>query len=231
MPSSIANVKDDFMLGYDARMTNKTGFAAMAAGGKNFLNIMNTESDFCWIVDPLDGTVNFLHRLPQFCVSVGLMHKGEMICGVIYAPFLQEFFVAEKGKGAYFNGEKIKTSKAKEIRKALGATGFPYNMQERHRRVFKNFEDIIMQAQAVRRPGSAALDIAYTACGRFDFFWEETMKAWDIAAGIVIAKEAGAIITDYKGGKEYFALNDDATIIVSANQILHKQVMDIINEK
>ena len=187
----------------------------------------NAESDFCWIIDPLDGTINFIHNLPIFCVSIGLRHKKEMIAGVIYAPYLKELFVAEKGKGAYFNGRKMKPSKIEQEGGSLAVTGFPYGLKSDNERVFKNFRDFTLRSEAVRRIGSAALDMAYTACGRFDFFWEEGISAWDIAAGIIIAKEAGCAVSDYQGENNYF---DNQSIVVSGNKTLHKQVLGIINE-
>ena len=187
----------------------------------------NAESDFCWIIDPLDGTINFIHGLPIFCVSIGLRYKKEMISGVIYAPYIKELFVAEKGKGAYFNGRKMKPSKIEQEEGSLAVTGFPYGIRDGYERVFKNFKDFTLRSQAVRRIGSAALDMAYTACGRFDFFWEEGISAWDIAAGIIIAKEAGCAVSDYQGENNYF---DNQSIVVSGNKTLHKQVLGIINE-
>jgi len=183
--------------------------------------------DYCWIIDPLDGTVNFVHGLPAFCVSVGLKYKNEIIAGVIYSPVTKEIFSAEKGKGAYLNGEKIKVSKTDKLIRSLAVTGFPYVLEGRRARVFKNFENIVSTSQGIRRLGSAALDMAYVACGRFEFFWEETLKPWDIAAGILIVKEAGGIVTDYDGSKGYFS---SQTLLASNGGKIHKKVLDILNE-
>ncbi|MDR2772632.1 MAG: inositol monophosphatase [Elusimicrobiota bacterium] len=192
--------------------------------------VSDIQKEFCWIIDPLDGTVNFVHGLPQFCVSIALKHKKEIIAGVIYAPAIKEVFIAQKGKGAYFNGKRIKSSKNALLTRSLGVTGFPYQIKGKEDRVFKNFENMVLNVQGVRRLGSAALDMAYTACGRLDFFWEETLKGWDIAAGIIIIKEAGGVVTDYKGGKDYFSVNNDATMLAASNKKLHKQLLGILND-
>ena len=183
------------------------------------------KKDFCWIIDPLDGTVNFVHGVPMFCVSVGLRYKDEMISGVIYSPVIKEVFAAEKGKGAYLNGKKIKVSKIKNLVRSLAVTGFPYYIREKGARVIKNFTNIMMHTQGMRRLGSAALDLAYVACGRFEFFWEEGLKPWDIAAGALIVEEAGGKVTDYKGAKD-FIFRD--TLLASNNEIIHKKVMEIL---
>ncbi|AKL97562.1 inositol monophosphatase family protein [Endomicrobium proavitum] len=184
------------------------------------------KKDYCWIIDPLDGTVNFVHGVPLFCVSIGLKYKNEIIVGVIYSPVMKEIFIAEKGKGAYLNGKRIKVSDTSKLIRSLAVTGFPYELEGRRKRVFGNFENIVSCAQGIRRLGSAALDMAYVACGRFDFFWEETLKPWDIAAGIIIVKEAGGIVTDYNGTKNYFS----SSTLLAANKKLHKQVLKILNE-
>ncbi|MCL2390223.1 MAG: inositol monophosphatase, partial [Endomicrobia bacterium] len=160
--------------------------------------VSETEKSYCWIIDPLDGTVNFVHGIPMFCVSVGLKYKDEIISGVIFSPVTKEVFVAEKGKGAFLNGKKIRVSKEDKLIRSLAVTGFPYYMRKRPARVMKNFSNIALKTQGVRRLGSAALDLAYVACGRFEFFWEEGLKPWDIAAGELIVKEAGGIVSDYK---------------------------------
>ena len=148
--------------------------------------------EFCWIIDPLDGTVNFVHGVPAFCVSVALKCKKEIVVGVVYAPVLKEIFFAEKGKGSFLNGKKIKVSAVKDLIRALPVTGFPYYVREKSGRVMKNFFNIMMKTQGMRRLGSAALDLAYVACARFDFFWEEGLKPWDIAAGRFLLKRPAA---------------------------------------
>lgn len=190
-------------------------------------NLDLQNSDYCWIIDPLDGTVNYVHGVPNFAISIGLKYKKEIIAGVIYAPALKELFVAQKGKGAYLNNKKIKVSKIKEMVRALPVTGFPYYVKENSNRVIKNFKNIMLETQGLRRFGAASIDLAYVACGRFDFFWEEGLKPWDVAAGICIIKEAGGKLTDFYGKNDYLF----GKTIVASNKILHKDILKVLNEK
>ncbi len=153
-----------------------------------------------WIIDPLDGTTNFTHGLPVFCVSIGVEHEGEIICGVIYDPNLDEMFTAEKGKGAFLNGKRIRVSQTQTLNKSLLVTGFPYNIIENPNHAVERFVNFLMKAQAVRRVGSAAIDLAYIACGRYDGFWEVALNPWDMAAGMLLVQEAGGKVTDFMGG-------------------------------
>ncbi len=186
----------------------------------------NKNSDFCWIIDPLDGTVNFVHGVPTFCISIGLMYKKEIVSAVIYAPALKELFIAEKGKGSFLNGKKIRVSKIDKMIRALPVTGFPYYAQEKPDRVLKNFKNVMMKTQGMRRFGSAAIDMAYVACGRFDFFWEEGLKPWDVAAGILIVTEAGGKISDYTNKNDYLF----GQTIVASNKLLHVQILKILRQ-
>jgi len=187
----------------------------------------NKKSDYLWIIDPLDGTVNYLHGVPSFCISVGLLYKKQIISSVVYAPALKEMFVAQKGKGSFLNGKKIKVSNVKTMIRSLAATGFPYYVRENSNRVIKNFTNVMLKTQGLRRFGSAAIDLAYVACGRFDFFWEEGLKPWDIAAGILLVKEAGGKVSDYKNKNDFlFGQN-----IAASNKFLHSQTIKILNEK
>jgi len=157
------------------------------------------KSEYRWIIDPLDGTVNYTHALPIFCVSIGLEYKGEIIVGVVYDPNLDELFTAEKGKGAWLNKRRIEVSKTKTLIQSLVVTGFPYTINKNPEPALTHFRNFIVEAQAVRRLGSAAIDLAYVACGRFDGFWEGTLNAWDMAAGVLLVMEAGGKWTDYRG--------------------------------
>jgi myo-inositol-1(or 4)-monophosphatase len=190
--------------------------------------IKETDKDYCWIIDPLDGTVNFVHALPMFCVSIGLKYKDEIIVGVIYSPVMEEVFIAEKNKGAWLNGKRINVSKNQDTIRSLAATGFPYYFRKDSQRVMKNFGNIVHEVQGVRRLGSAALDLAYVACGRFEFFWEEGLKPWDIAAGILMVKEAGGTVSDYSGDKDPLF---KPTLLVANNWIMHNKIFGIINGK
>jgi myo-inositol-1(or 4)-monophosphatase len=185
------------------------------------------KKDFCWIIDPLDGTVNFVHGVPVFCVSIALKYKKEIISGVIYSPVMKEIFAAEKDKGSYLNGKRIQVSKTKDLIRSLAVTGFPYyvHVREKNKRVMENFAGVMTQTQGMRRLGSAALDLAYVACGRFEFFWEEGLKPWDIAAGALMVKEAGGTVSDYEGAKDFISKD---TLLASNNKIMHKKVLEIL---
>jgi myo-inositol-1(or 4)-monophosphatase len=155
-------------------------------------------SDYKWIVDPLDGTTNYAHGYPVFCVSIALEHEGRVVVGVVYDPLRDELFAAERGEGATLNGRRVRVSATDDLNRALLCTGFPYDVRERgdFARHFRNF---IMSAQSVRRDGAAALDLAYVAAGRFDGFYEEGLRPWDVAAGVLLVEEAGGRVTHYDG--------------------------------
>ena len=156
-------------------------------------------SDRVWLIDPLDGTTNFVHGFPFFSVSIGLEIAEEMVVGVVYNPSLDELFEAAKGEGAFLNERPIKVSQIPGIKQALLVTGFPYNIHERPKPVLERFGRMLVRAQGVRRPGSASIDMCYVAAGRFDGFWEQDLHPWDTAAGKVIVEEAGGKVSDYRG--------------------------------
>jgi myo-inositol-1(or 4)-monophosphatase len=157
-------------------------------------------SDLRWIFDPLDGTTNFAHTFPVFCVSIALEKAGSVILGVVYDPTRDELFEAVRGQGARLNGRPIRVSGIAELGKALLATGFPYDVRTSRVNNVREFGDFVVRAQAIRRGGSAALDLCYVACGRFDGFWELKLKPWDVAAGALIVEEAGGTVSDFDGG-------------------------------
>jgi myo-inositol-1(or 4)-monophosphatase len=156
-------------------------------------------TDFQWIIDPLDGTTNFAHQYPFYCVSVAVEQAGDVICGAVYDPVRDEMFSAARGEGSFLNGERLHVSEVSQLSHALLLTGFPYNFRERVGTVVGQFREFLMESQAVRRGGSAALDLSYIAAGRCDGFWELDLHPWDTAAGGVIAEEAGARVTDFAG--------------------------------
>lgn len=160
-----------------------------------------SNSPYKWIIDPLDGTVNYSHGLPMFAVSIGLEYKGKIVTGVGYGAMLDEMYYAEKGKGAYLNGKRIHVSKTKDLKTAIVCTGFSYDVQTNPNNNLNNFAQFVLNAQAVRRVGSAVLDLCYLACGRFDGFWELYLHAWDVAASSLIITEAGGKITTFNGSK------------------------------
>jgi myo-inositol-1(or 4)-monophosphatase len=171
-----------------------------------------------WIVDPLDGTTNFLHSNPMFCVSIGLEREGHLVAGVIYNPASDELFTAEKGKGAYLNDRRLRVAARKSAADALVTTGIPHRGREGHPRFLREMELLMGEVAGVRRTGSAALDLAFVAAGRFDVYWEHNLKAWDVAAGIVIVREAGGFVSDLAGGDKMLDSGD----VLAANSHLHK---------
>jgi len=183
-------------------------------------------SDFRWIIDPLDGTTNYAHGYPVFCVSIALQKLDEIIIGVIYNPMLNEMFVAEKGEGAFLNGREVHVSNTMRLAQSLIATGFPYDIREDSQNNLNYFNEMIMRARAIRRPGSAALDLAYVAAGRFDGFWELKLSPWDTAAGWLIVEEAGGVVTDL-GGRDYCL---ESPVIVASNGRIHEEMMDVLKE-
>lgn len=177
-----------------------------------------------WICDPLDGTTNFAHNYPFFCVSVGVEVDGVMTAGAIHDPVRGESFAAATGRGATRNGEPIHVSTIGSIEDALLVTGFPYDVREHPERHLPLFHDFLMRAQGVRRDGSAALNLCYLAMGRFDGMWEGNLSPWDIAAGSLIVREAGGLITGYRGEP----LRLDGRRIVVANPALHARILEVV---
>jgi myo-inositol-1(or 4)-monophosphatase len=171
------------------------------------------KSEFKWIIDPLDGTVNYTHGLHVFCVSIALERNGEIVLGVVYDPNMDELFTAEKGKGARLNKKRIQVSKTTRLIESLIVTGFPYDVRDNPEPIVVHFKNFLAEAQAVRRLGSAALDLCYVSAGRFDGFWEGMLNPWDMAAGVLLVTEAGGKWTDFRGlpssvyGKQMLATN------------------------
>ena len=182
------------------------------------------QSDWRWIIDPLDGTTNYAHGYPCFCVSIGLANKGRLELGVIYDPMREELFTAERGEGAALNGRRIHVSGTPNLASALLCTGFPYDVRERGE-FARHFANFIMNAQAVRRDGSAALDLAYVACGRFDGFWEEGLHPWDVAAAVLMIEEAGGRVSHYDGS----AFDIYNPPILASNGLVHDQMMQVLS--
>ncbi|MEW6026634.1 MAG: inositol monophosphatase family protein [Planctomycetota bacterium] len=186
------------------------------------------KSDFTWVIDPLDGTTNYSHQFPVYCVSIALVYGDETVLGVVYNPNLDEMFYASTGKGAYLNRKRLKVSKVRTLGQGLLCTGFPYIIRQKPGDNFLNFQRFCLTAQAVRRAGSAALDLCYLAAGRFDGFWERELKPWDTAAGVLIVTEAGGKISDFKGGKYDLFRHRE---ILASNGLIHKQMIKIINHR
>ncbi len=179
-----------------------------------------------WQVDPLDGSVNFAHRFPVFAVSLGLLVNGVPALGVVYAPMSDELYAAAHGLGATLNGQPIRVSDTRPLAHALLNTGFPYDRRESEENNFDYFLAFQRASQEVRRVGSAALDLCWVACGRMDGYWELKIQPHDIAAGIVIVREAGGVATDFDGGQEMFARRQ----VVASNGLIHAAMLDVIRE-
>ncbi|TAL70668.1 MAG: inositol monophosphatase [Bacteroidetes bacterium] len=178
-----------------------------------------------WVIDPLDGTVNFAHSLPIFSVSIAAIHNNEILCGVVFHPMLDELFVAEKGIGAFLNGKPIYVSNSIELDSSFLVTGFPYNVNTNPCGCIDHFVSIIQRGIPVRRLGSAALDLAYVACGRFDGFWEINLHSWDVAAGVLMVLEAGGKVTQYNNQKYWL----DNETMIATNGKIHNQICDVLS--
>jgi myo-inositol-1(or 4)-monophosphatase len=188
---------------------------AVLVGGKR--------SDWKWIIDPLDGTTNYAHAYPCFCVSIALERAGELEIGVVYDPMREEMFAAERGRGATLNDRKIRVSSVEQLSESMLCTGFPYNVRERPD-FARDFTNFTMNAQAVRRDGSAALDLAYVACGRFDGFWEDGLNPWDIAAGALLIAEARGRITNFSD-QPLDIYNEQ---VLASNGLIHDAMMQVL---
>lgn len=177
---------------------------------------IDKRSSYRWIIDPLDGTTNFAHAFPFFCVSIALEVNGQIVLGVVYDPMRDELFYAQSGKGAYLNSKRISVSGVSKLADSFLATGFSYGAKRKDRNL-GNFKRLLMKTMAIRRAGSAELDLAYVACGRFDGFWEMDLKPWDSAAGYLLVKEAKGTITRFNGSE--FSVYDNN--ILASNRRIH----------
>lgn len=184
------------------------------------------QSEYRWVIDPLDGTTNYTHGLPIFCVSIGVEHNGVIIAAAIYDPSANELFTAEKGRGAYLNGKRIHVSTCDSLITSLLVTGFPYNIRDNPSHAVEHFVNLLMEGQGVRRLGSAALDLAYVAAGRLDGFWEVTLNPWDKAAGMLLVQEAGGLVTDFKNSPA--SIYDASTL--ATNGRIHAQMLAVLGK-
>jgi myo-inositol-1(or 4)-monophosphatase len=184
------------------------------------------DADYIWIIDPLDGTTNFLHQFPQYCISIALMHKGDITHAVIYDPNRNDLFTATKGAGAYLNDKRIRVSKKAKLNESIIGTGFPFRDFAHLPCYLKMFEEMITNTSGLRRPGSAALDLAYVAAGWFDGFWEIGLSKWDIAAGALLVKEAGGIVSDFNEKQAWMKTGN----IIAANAKIYGDFIKIIQK-
>jgi myo-inositol-1(or 4)-monophosphatase len=183
-------------------------------------------NEYRWYVDPLDGTTNYAHGLPVFCVSMGLWRGDRPVCGIVYHPTGDELFTAVTGGGAYLNSHRLSVSTTSELGHALLATGFPYDIRTTADDNLDHFAHFAKRARAIRRMGAAALDLAWTAAGRFDGFWEMKLSPWDFAAAVILCLEAGAVVTNFRGAP--FTLAEGQA--VAANRVLHPQLLGVLAE-
>jgi myo-inositol-1(or 4)-monophosphatase len=184
------------------------------------------ESPYQWIIDPLDGTTNFAHGFPFYAVSIGLEYAGQCVLGTVLDPVRNELFTAERGAGAFLNGQRIRVSGVENLDQSLLVTGFAYDIRDNPNNNLDHFARLSLRAQGVRRTGSAALDLCYVAAGRFDGFWEVTLKPWDMAAGLVILEEAGGLVTSFQ--KHIFSIYGQE--LVATNGLIHDELLFFLNQ-
>ncbi len=213
--TEVDGLAEEAIVSYLGKKFPNHSFLAEETGGSEL------GSEFLWVIDPLDGTTNFAHGFPVYCVSIGLRHLDSVILGVVYNPNLDELFTATRNGGAFLNGKRIAVSRTRTLGRSLLATGFPYDIRESKVNNLDHFSAFALKAQAVRRAGSAALDLCYLACGRFDGFWELKLAPWDVAAGSLMVTEAGGRVSDFRGGK--FSIF--AREMLASNNKIHDQMI------
>ena len=185
-----------------------------------------SHSPYQWVIDPLDGTTNFAHGFPAFCVSIGVEHGGRGLIGVVFDPTRDELFTARRGKGAFLNDRPISVSAVNQLDRALLVTGFAYNIRETRNNNLDHFVSFALKTQGLRRTGTAALDLCYVASGRFDGFWEVALNPWDMAAGVVILEEAGGKVTNFKGETHSIYRRE----LVASNGRVHRAMLDVLQQ-
>lgn len=205
----------------DAIETERPGDAILAeeGGGTD-----HAGAEWRWIIDPLDGTTNYAHAYPRFCVSIGIERAGQPAIGVVFDPLMDELYTAVRGGGAFLNGEPIRVSKETDLSQGLLATGFAYDRRKSEKDNIEQFSHMLRAARALRRDGSAALNLCYVAAGRFDGFWEMKLSPWDVAAGCLIVEEAGGRTSDAAGGGEHWS----GLYVVASNGSLHDAILEAL---
>ncbi len=186
--------------------------------------IEGKEGEPRWIIDPIDGTTNFLHGIPHFAISIAAEVRGEVVAGCVYQPLTDEFFWAERGKGAFLHNKRMRVSGRRDMAEALIATGIPYNAHGDHADFRRQLDAVAPQVAGIRRFGSAALDLAWVAAGRYEGFWEKDLNIWDVAAGVLLVKEAGGFVTDYRGADKRIMDGE----IIAANGALHSKLHKLV---
>ncbi|MFW0073091.1 MAG: inositol monophosphatase family protein [Coxiella-like endosymbiont] len=186
----------------------------------------NSQNDFTWIIDPLDGTTNFIHGFPQIAISIALKYRDKLSVAVVYDPLRQELFTAVQGSGAQLNNRKIRVSSCTKISETVIGTGFPFKEKALFQTYLKLFETIFLQTAGVRRAGAAALDLAYVAAGRLNGFWEMGLKPWDMAAGVLLITEAGGLVGDFQGKNNYIENGN----LIAGNPKIYKTLQELISK-
>jgi myo-inositol-1(or 4)-monophosphatase len=217
---SNADTKAEKTLVYELTKARPNYSFLLEEGGE----IEGSDTSNRWIIDPLDGTTNFLHGIPHFSISIALERDGELFAGVVYEPVSDQMFTAERGQGAHLNNNRIRVSARKNLEDSIFATGIPFAGRDGHSNFLNQLKAIMPETSGIRRFGSAALDLAYVAAGRFEGFWESGLSAWDIAAGIVLVREAGGFVSDLDGNNEMLKSGD----IIAANDQLHTSLSNIL---
>lgn len=179
-----------------------------------------------WLVDPLDGTTNFLHGIPIFSISIALERQGQLVAGVIYNPAMDELYTAERGSGAFFNDRRMRVAARRQLSDCVIGTGIPHLGRGHHGRALLDLRNVMAETAGIRRLGSAALDLAYVAAGRMDGFWEDALSPWDIAAGILMLREAGGFVTDRRGGQDMFGTGS----VVAGNEAVHRALLETLKK-
>jgi myo-inositol-1(or 4)-monophosphatase len=213
-------MSEEFILTQINRRYPEHGILSEESAAKNEQALMR------WIIDPLDGTTNYAHGFPFFCVSIALEQEGTVVLGAIYDPTRDDLFTARRAGGAYLNGKRLRVSSENDLSRSLLATGFPYDIRISEDNNLDYFNAMAVRVQAIRRAGAAALDLAYLAAGRFDGFWELKLKPWDTAAGCLLVTEAGGVVSDLKGGP----WNIQSPALAASNGLIHEQMMSVLRD-
>lgn len=181
-------------------------------------------NEYCWIIDPLDGTTNYVHSFPHFAISIAVKQKDQLTIGVVYDPIRNELFTAVRGEGAHLNNRRIRVSECKQAENSLIGTGFPFRKKQQTKHYLNTFESVFLNTSGIRRAGAASLDLAYVAAGRLDGYWEASLKEWDIAAGALLVQEAGGLLSDFQGENNYLFTGN----IIAGNPKIHKSLQNLV---
>ncbi len=219
--SEVDHAAEEAIIGTLREAYPRHGFLAEESGTDN------PKAEYVWVIDPLDGTTNFLHGFPQYCVSIALLHKGVASHAVVFDPNRNELFTTSRGSGAYLNDRRIRVSKTDRIDDALVGTGFPFREVDKIDEYLRMFKNVTCTSSGIRRPGAAALDLAWVAAGRIDGFWELGLSPWDMAAGALLIREAGGLVGDLAGEDRYMASGN----IVAANAKLFAALLKLLHKK